>query len=484
MTNSNSSEALRRARAYVAQHSTAEEKPAFHMTSPTGWFNDPNGFSVYGGKVHLFYQYYPYAPHWDDMHWGHCTTQDFLHWEHLPVALAPDMPYDRGGCFSGSALEVDGRHVLLYTGILADEKSSTRQNQCLAIGDGDDYKKAADNPVIRADQLPGTCNRSDFRDPKLWRDGAFYALVGSRDADDIGQVVLFASDDLHQWHFVSVLAHGRPGMGQMWECPDFFALDGQHVLLVSPQFMKASGREFHNGNGTLALIGQLDTATHQLHAQTEQAIDYGLDFYAPQTVQTPDGRRVMIGWMQSWDNTLTPAGQTWSGIMSIPRELSIEHGRLCQRPVRELDACRGERVAHTRGIQDETVSLDGISGRAFDMELTLDGAGCDAFEIRFAMDEAHFTSLRIHPQTGRITFDRTYSGLCRDVLCERSLWLPPQQDRIALRFVMDRNTVELFVQDGAYALSALVYTAPSATDITFGATGTAAFAVDFYPLAK
>ncbi len=89
----------------------------FHISAPAGWINDPNGFSVYNGKIHLFYQYYPYLREWGPMHWGHSTTSDMIKWEQLPCVLAPDEEYDKKGCFSGSAIEADGKHVLVYTGV-------------------------------------------------------------------------------------------------------------------------------------------------------------------------------------------------------------------------------------------------------------------------------------------------------------------------------------------------------------------------------
>ena len=70
----------------------------------------------------------------------------------------------------------------------------------------------------------------------------------------------------------------------MWECPDFFELDGKWVLLTSPQDMLPEGFEYHNGNGTLCLIGEYDEETGTFTEEHDQAIDYGIDFYAPQTV--------------------------------------------------------------------------------------------------------------------------------------------------------------------------------------------------------
>ena len=110
------SEMLKKARAYEAEKAAQTDKntrPLFHISAPAGWINDPNGFSVYNGKIHLFYQYYPYAREWGPMHWGHSVTTDMISWEQLPAALAPDQDYDRNGCFSGSAIEADNKHVVL-----------------------------------------------------------------------------------------------------------------------------------------------------------------------------------------------------------------------------------------------------------------------------------------------------------------------------------------------------------------------------------
>lgn len=169
---------LQKARDFEAQygpHIPAEERPAFHATPTIGWMNDPNGFSFYQGKCHLFYQYHPYSNEWGPMHWGHLTTEDFIHWERLPAALAPDQSCDAGGCFSGGAVELpDGQHLLMYTGVQRerDEEGVLRdiQTQCVAIGDGLNYEKYSSNPVLDKNDLPEGGSAADFRDPKVWRE--------------------------------------------------------------------------------------------------------------------------------------------------------------------------------------------------------------------------------------------------------------------------------------------------------------------------
>ncbi|MGC9615134.1 hypothetical protein ACO2FM_03995 [Staphylococcus pasteuri] len=71
----------------------------YHVMPKYGWINDPNGFSYFDGYYHMFYQYYPYAPEWGPMHWGHARSKDLVHWETLPIALEPGDTEDKNGCF-------------------------------------------------------------------------------------------------------------------------------------------------------------------------------------------------------------------------------------------------------------------------------------------------------------------------------------------------------------------------------------------------
>ena len=239
------SEKLEKARAYEAENEkkiTPQMRPVFHLTPRVGWMNDPNGFSYYNGAYHMFYQYYPYRPFWGPMHWGHAVSKDLLHWNYLPAALAPDEPYENGGgCFSGSAIDLaDGRQLLVYTGVLSEKQPDGTmhdvQQQCVAVGDGVNYEKCENNPVMTAKQLPSDSNRFDFRDPKVWKaaDGSYRCVMVNCDNKGDGRAVLFESKDGFSWNFKSILAQNNGKFGKMWECPDLFELDGKAVLIVSP----------------------------------------------------------------------------------------------------------------------------------------------------------------------------------------------------------------------------------------------------------
>lgn len=478
---------LEEARQYEEENRiSADEKPVFHVTPPVGWMNDPNGFSVYQGKVHLFYQFYPYNTEWGPMHWGHQVTEDMVRWQECKVALAPDKDYDKDGCFSGSAIETAEGHVLLYTGVVKDkDKGEERQNQCIAIGDGSEYKKTAKCPVITGEMLPEGFSRRDFRDPKIWKDGdCYYLVAGSRDERGNGQVVLFSGLDLYDWRYEGVLADNGGKIGSMWECPDFFALDGTDVLICSPQDMKAQGYEFHNGNNAVYFLGNYDKE-HKIFTKGKPvSLDYGLDFYAPQTTCLPDGRRILIAWMHSWDNPFISKGQKWKGMMTLPRELAIKDDRLLQTPVRELERYRKNRVSYEKEWLEGERQFLGISGRMIDFTVEILSGSFRELSVDVAADEEHFTRFTFQKEKGIIEIDRTYSGITRDIACIRRAKIISSEESVRMRFIMDRNSVELFVNNGEMVLSTVIDTPLKAQDIRFICDGSAVVNMDKYEIGQ
>jgi beta-fructofuranosidase len=494
------SEILRKARDYEALSAkliSGGERPMVHLTPFVGWMNDPNGFSYYKGEYHMFYQYYPYDINWGPMHWGHAVSTDLLHWRFLPAALAPDEAYDRDGCFSGSAVELpDKRHLLMYTGVIRNEQPDGTlrdiQTQCLAVGDGTDYEKYDKNPVLDENDLPEGGSRADFRDPKIWRseNGTYYCVAGNRPADGSGQILLYESADGFEWKFKSILCANHNRIGKMWECPDFFELDDKWVLLTSPQDMLPEGYEYNNGNGTLCLIGTFDEAAGIFKEEYNQAIDYGIDFYATQTILSPDGRRIMIGWMQNWDTcTMKMPEQKWYGQMSLPRELSVVGGRLYQKPVRELEALRKGKTVHENvsvNMASGAVKLEGVSGRILDMEITIRPADINnmykKFTIYLAQNDDYHTSVSIIPGEAVIMVDRKFCGSRRALIHERSCKTDCDMDKLNLRIILDRYSVELFADDGRYAMSTVIYTPLEAEGIAFAAEGEAVIDVEKYEI--
>ncbi len=475
---------LEKARSYEAAYGDRigkDERPVFHLTARVGWMNDPNGFSVYKGDYHLFYQYHLYNTHWGPMYWGHCKSKDLLHWEYLPTALAPDMPYDNSGCFSGSAIELpDGRQMLMYTGVRETQHDDgfidRFQTQCLAFGDGIDYEKYEMNPVLTYKDLPEGSSKEDFRDPKVWYEGGkWYAVAGSRTGDGSGSIVLFDSEDTMHWRFVKVIERCANEYGKMWECPDFFELDGKQVIICSPQEMHARGLEFHNGNSTIYMTGDYNKEKIEFRRIQVHSLDYGLDFYAPQTTLSLDGRRILIGWMQSWESSHSqPTGSKWFGMMTVPRELSLRDGLLIQNPIREIEKYRANFVGKYNVFVRERIQLPGIRGRVIDMTVRVRPSGCamyEWFDIKIARDEQFYTSVDYRPGESVLEFKRSHSGFCHDILHTREVPVRSMNGEIKLRLILDRFSVEIFVNDGEQAVSSTIYTPLSADAISFESRG-------------
>ena len=289
---------------------------------------------------------------------------------------------------------------------------------------------------------------------------------------------------------------GKGLYGTMWECPDFFPLQGRQVLIVSPMEMKKEGLEFQEGSNSIYFIGDYDLEKMEFSRGRGYQIDYGPDFYAPETVKTMDGRRVLIGWMQNWTNYLTPENFEWSGMMTLPRELSIEDGRLIQKPVRELESYHGEHVIYENvklssdieTAEKGCLSLTGIEGRCLDMEVTVLGE-YDSFTIKLAADKDYETCLIYDRKQGILTLDRSKSGMEKDEIKERSMYVPrmktkgdldEEKEVVQLRIIMDKYSVEIFVNGGRQVMTALLYTPEEAKGIAFGADGEASFSVEKY----
>ncbi|MDY4203958.1 glycoside hydrolase family 32 protein [Porcincola intestinalis] len=473
----------------------ADARPHFHLSSRVGWMNDPNGFSWYKGQYHLFYQYNPYDTVWGPMHWGHAVSDDLLHWQYLPAALAPDEEYDKDGCFSGSAMTMpDGRQMLIYTGVVRelDEQGVRRglQRQCVAVGDGLNYEKIDANPILTVENLPEGANKYEFRDPKIWQetDGTYRMVTCCANHERDARIVMFSSLDGQKWSRGKVLIRNNGRFGSVWECPEFFRLDGKWVLLTSPMDMLPEGFEYHNGNGTLCLIGDYDSQTGTFTPQKNQTIDYGIDFYATQTILTPDGRRIMIAWMQNWDTTpgyrLEPT--TWFGQMTLPRELSIRDGHLYENPVREIETLRTGEVSYEHVYVDGDTELEGISGRRTELIMDIapadEASGFRKFQIRFASKGRYYTTLSFHPEEGIVKIDRKFSGSRRAIIHQRRMQLRRKGNHLKIRLILDRFSAEAFFNDGEQVMTVNLYTEQDADGISFSSEGAVSMNITKYDL--
>jgi len=295
-----------------------------HFEPANGWMNDPNGLCFFKGKYHAFFQHNPHDKKWGTMHWGHAVSDDMIHWEELPIALYPDQPYEddggvtTGGCYSGSALVKDDTMFIFYTTV---SHTLGQTQSIVTTKDGVTFEKYAGNPVIPTFPVDGS---AEFRDPKVIEvDGTYYMVLGSG-KDGIGKVLLYKSADLYNWDYSGVLIEGAE-FGGVIECPDFFAIGDKYVLMFSQVGLDSHSTKFICGD----FDG--DKFTPLSGVQTPEI---GPHFYAPQTFEAPDGRRIIIGWTHNWWNG--PDDETnFCGALTIPREIIVKDGKIYTLPIAE-----------------------------------------------------------------------------------------------------------------------------------------------------
>jgi beta-fructofuranosidase len=320
-------------------------RPQYHLLPKHGWMNDPCGPIFWKGRYHMFLQYND-EPVSGVKLWAHATSSDMVHWRREPIALAPTPGGpDAQGCWTGTAAVVDGKPTFLYTGVvnstpdqatLADSDPPLRESVCMAVAEDDAllHWRKLPHPVIPAP--PPGMKVVGFRDPSPWRDGDhWYLIVASGQRGVGGMVLLYKSADFHHWEYLHPLARGKwngrqtdvVGSGEMWECPDFFALDGKHVLI-------------HSSEGkTIWQIGTLDRDTMLFHAESEGLLDEGA-YYAPKSQLDAHGNRILWGWITETRPQAEYAAAGWSGMMSLPRRLSITNGALVMAPAPEIASLR------------------------------------------------------------------------------------------------------------------------------------------------
>jgi beta-fructofuranosidase len=445
--------------------------------------NDPCGFVFYNGMYHLYYQHNPYAAKWGVMYWGHMQSNDLVHWQHLPVALAPDKPYENFlGCFTGSSLVIDDKLHVFYTGV-----SFKGQQQCHAVSeDGMRFLKAG-KPFISVSQRPAGANIMSFRDPKVFfREGHFYCLAGAGYQDKRvrgGQICLFSSEDRCSWrHLPSILTDTALGSG-IFECPDIAHIDGMDVVFANLMYYRrADDERFQNLHSSVYLLGKFDASAGAFtqYSADYEIIDYGTDFYASQTITTPDGRVIMIAWANGWKRTIPTAylGQRWAGCMTLPRELSVRQGKLIQKPVRELSGYRKNPVRMENIDITENLKLEGVSGKTIELILQVDVSKGERFFVKLRADANHGTLLCYDRKTGSMILDRSHSGESIESLhkyeknCSvRKCALELFDGMLHLHIILDTSILEVFMQNGEKVMTATIYPPDDAQDISFEAVG-------------
>ncbi|PZF86294.1 glycoside hydrolase family 32 protein [Jiangella anatolica] len=442
------------------------QRPRFHFLPPAGWLNDPNGLTQWNGTYHLFYQHNPHAPVHERIHWGHATSADLVTWAHEPTALTPSAGPDEDGCWSGVLVDDGGTPTIVYSG-----HRGGRELPCVATGSADlrTWRKLPDNPVIAGP--PDGLDLTAFRDHCVWREGGRWRqLIGSGIRGVGGAALLYESADLRRWEYVGPLltgdvTHGSTDdlswSGSMWECVDLFRLGpdgaaGADVLVASA---------WHEGATHYPLYWTGDYRGDRFQPVHQGPLDLGgRYFYAPQSFRDEHDRRIMFGWLQEGRDESTVAAAGWSGVMSLPRVVTLgADGRPALAPAAEVTMLRTDPVTVAAGPLGDADPRRLWLGDQFDVEarLVLDPGAAVDLVVRATEDGAERTVVTVSRAAdgpgGRIAVDRAAGSLDPSVdATPRGGPVPlGPGGEVDLRVIVDHSAVEIFAN--GRALTTRVY---------------------------
>ncbi len=474
------------ARNYVSKNKDSVNqryRHKYHLMPTIGWMNDPNGLIYYNGKYHLFYQYNPYSANWDTMHWGHATSTDLIKWVDEPIALAPDQNYDINGCFSGGAAVKDGNLNLLYTAV--DKNNYQTQALATSLDGGINFAKRSLNPVIPS-SMRSDSRITDFRDPFVFvKDDTYYALIGGKLEGMGGQIILYKSKDLLNWSKVGTVYSSTLTNTGMFECPNYIDVDDVDVLLSSPQSIRDNDKAgYQNIHSVTYQLGSLDfsngTFTNSTSVDYMEEFDKGFDFYATQ-VGKYNNTPFLLAWMNLWSRKYPTAIDGWVGEVTLPRSLTIKDNHLYQSPIETISKYYKDIInINNISINNEEKQLD-FSGNclSFKAEIDVSSLAGEKAGFKLLKGSEEETLIYYDDTQKMVVFDRSNSGINIDSFDDdgeknvRYARVSPINGKITLEIFIDVSSVEVFINDGYYTMSGLVYPSSDSVNYSFYSTGTA-----------
>lgn len=433
-----------------------------HLMPPVGWLNDPNGLCEKDGIYHIFFQYSPFDATGGEKFWGHYQTSDFVRYEYTGAPLAPDLPIDRDGVYSGCALVENDMMRIYYTGNVRAEGTDGilegREANTVYVESADGISMTPKKCLMTNDDYPSfvTCH---VRDPKVFKkDHIYYMIQGAWSKDYKGHALIFTSENGCDWKYSHALTTPEP-FGYMWECPTLFTLNETEILSISPQGLEHGEFSCQNiyQSGYFIIDGSFQ-GNYELKNFTEW--DMGFDFYAPQIFEDEKGRQLLIGWMgigdEAYSNPTVEDG--WQHTLTLPRELTLsDNGKqILQTPVCELKALRHRQLQPAECPADKTVYQNLTL-----YELLLDNIG-SCLSITVA-EELH---LDWNQSSG--VFSLSFTG---NAGCGRTIRKAKIDELCQLQMFVDSSAIEVYLNKGAVVFSTRFYPENGSHDLRISCSG-------------
>ena len=388
---------------------------------------DPNCAIFHKGRYHLHYIYQSAGNSY-----AHVSSTDMVHWKWHPTVLTP--PKTGHGVISGTAFRTkNGETAIIYHG-----QGSGRNQIAFALDDDlDEWSKTiAVDPRTASGETPAMRHW----DPDCWIMGdTYYTLSGGKTPK------LSRSSDLKQWEYLGELFHpdfpadlGVP-KDEDTSCANLFRIGDKWMLLCISHTL---GARYYLG----------DFKDEKFLPDYHALLNWDeLDLFAPESLLTPDGRRVMWIWCPLLPHVNKQAkkkdlitqlkGKLQVGIQSLPREISLpEDGVLRMRPLRELEKLRFDRKQENRITvkSDTSHALKEIAGDTIELKITFTAPKAREFGFKVLCDQDGNGGFTIASGAASRTLDVGYVN-------------PPFElkdgEDLTLRVFIDKNMIEVFAND-------------------------------------
>lgn len=441
-------------------------RPVYHHTPVYGWMNDPNGMFYKDGVYHLYFQYNPYGSVWGNMHWGHSTSTDLMHWKFEGCAIVPDA---WGAIFSGSCV-VDHENtagfgkeavVAFYTSAKASPWGDVQsQSMAYSLDNGKTFVKYEGNPIL-------TSSEKDFRDPKVfwYAPGKHWVMMLA-----VGQhMEIYSSVNLKEWKKESEFGAMQGAHGGVWECPDLVEIpvegtrEKKWVLICNLN----PGGPF-GGSAAQYFVGSFDGKKFVNESPTQTKwMDWGKDNYATVTWNNaPDGRCIALGWMSNWQYANNVPTRQYRSANTLARDLTLyREGQelyLKSTPSVEVKKARGKKVSIPSfrvSEKHEIVNLFEDNQGAYEVEILIQNAGASKIAFCLLNDKGEKVSMYYDLNRKQFVMDRSESGTVDFSKDFRAVTVAPANvdKELTLRLFVDRSSIEAFGEDGKFVMTNLVF---------------------------
>lgn len=441
-------------------------RPVYHHTPAYGWMNDPNGMFYKDGVYHLYFQYNPYGSVWGNMHWGHSTSTDLMHWKFEGCAIVPDA---WGAIFSGSCV-VDHENtagfgkeavVAFYTSAKSTPWGDIQmQSMAYSLDNGKTFTKYEGNPIL-------TSSEKDFRDPKVfwYAPGKHWVMILA-----VGQhMEIYSSVNLKEWKKESEFGAMQGAHGGVWECPDLVEIpvegsrEKKWVLICNLN----PGGPF-GGSAAQYFVGSFDGKKFVNESPTQTKwMDWGKDNYATVTWNNaPDGRCIALGWMSNWQYANNVPTRQYRSANTLARDLTLyREGQelyLKSTPSSEVKKARGKKVSIPSfkvSEKHEMVNLFEEKQGAYEVEIVIQNAGASKIAFCLLNDKGEKVSMYYDLNRKQFVMDRSESGKVDFSKDFPAVTVAPANidKELTLRLFVDRSSIEAFGEDGKFVMTNLVF---------------------------